>query len=65
MSRRVRVANCPHCGKVTAIDRKRPQPKHEDPAPALTICGSCFAVFENAKVESRLMPTTCEISSRG
>lgn len=65
MSRRVRVANCHHCGKLTQLDRKSPQPKHESPVPAITTCRNCYFVFENDQAESRLIDMEEWISSQG
>ena len=45
--RRIRVCYCPHCFKVTRLDRV-------SGGMALTICHHCFMAFENDKVASWL-----------
>lgn len=54
MSRRVRVGECPWCGKTVQLDRRKPGRRNES-GYTLTICSVCYACFGNEAVKSRLV----------
>lgn len=49
--RKTRVAECPHCKHTVATDRKH---KEDGQTFNFTICRSCFCVFDNDQVMTRL-----------
>lgn len=48
--KRIRVANCPYCDKLTALDRKE-RNEHV----VTTVCINCLTVFVNNSVNSKLI----------
>lgn len=51
MKRRIRVADCPQCGRKTRLARKHVE---NGETFNFTICDGCFCVFDNHRVKSHL-----------